>query len=201
MPMARLDKPPPVVVVVTGVAGSGKTTLGRALAATLQLPILDLDSLTNPLLDEITPTAGPHWLAGPLAERVRAGRYAALRATAADIVAVGVGVVLVAPFTAELAGGREWTALRESLTPASPVVLYLAGPAEEFRARRVRRGDPRDHARDEVTPPQPHVPHVAIDATAATSDQVEVALAALAADLVDEIDGQEDACGRERGQA
>ena len=41
------------VVAVAGVAGSGKSTLGRALAVGLGLPLLDLDAVTNPLLDRL----------------------------------------------------------------------------------------------------------------------------------------------------
>jgi mannitol-1-/sugar-/sorbitol-6-phosphatase len=44
-----------VAVAVAGVAGSGKSTLGRALARALGAPLLDLDSLTNPLLDALPP--------------------------------------------------------------------------------------------------------------------------------------------------
>uniref|UniRef100_UPI00109BBFD3 shikimate kinase n=1 Tax=Microbacterium sp. K35 TaxID=2305440 RepID=UPI00109BBFD3 len=68
------------VVVVAGVAGSGKTTLGRALAAELGVPLLDLDAVTTPLLDALPPELWDgHWLHGPHAAAVREGRYAALR--------------------------------------------------------------------------------------------------------------------------
>lgn len=40
-------------VLVAGVAGSGKSTLAMALAQELGLPVLDLDTLTNPLLDAL----------------------------------------------------------------------------------------------------------------------------------------------------
>ena len=97
------------VVAVAGVAGSGKSTLGRALATALGLPLLDLDAVTNPLLDRLVGQVLPtHWLAAPHGELIREGRYAALRAVAGDVVATAGGAVLVAPFTAELAGGAAW---------------------------------------------------------------------------------------------
>src|ERR1700754_3340190 len=103
---------PPVTLAVAGAAGSGKSTLGRALATALRLPLVDLDAVTNPLLDHLVGSVFPaHWLAAPHGELVREGRYAALRAVAHDVVATAGGAVLVAPFTAELTGGSEWTAL------------------------------------------------------------------------------------------
>ena len=98
--------PESLAVVVAGPAGSGKSTLGRALAAELRAPLVDLDSVTTPLLDALPDEAlGGHWLTSPHAGAIRAGRYAALRATAADALSTTGRVVVVAPFTAELAGG------------------------------------------------------------------------------------------------
>jgi mannitol-1-/sugar-/sorbitol-6-phosphatase len=133
------------VVVVTGVAGSGKSTLGRALASALGLPLLDLDSVTNPLLDRLVgPVLQAHWLAGPHGELIRAGRYAALRAVAGDVVATAGGAVLAAPFTAELAGGPAWDELVAAVAPAEIRVLHLHADPALLAGRRAARGAPRD---------------------------------------------------------
>lgn len=87
------------VVVVAGPAGAGKSTLGRALAAQMHAALLDLDDLTNPILDALWSGAG-HWNDPEHRALVRPARYAVLRAAAAAQVATGVDVVLVAPFTA-----------------------------------------------------------------------------------------------------
>jgi sugar-phosphatase len=173
----------PRVIAVAGVAGSGKTTLGRALARELALPVLDLDSLTNPLLDCLVDSdeGGRHWLVDS-PQTVRAGRYAALRATAADVVAVGSGVVLVAPFTAELEGGEEWDQLCRAVSPAVVEVLYLSGPAELMHRRRVARGEARDALRADVAMRPgvvPAVPHVSVDATLTRAQQLFRAARAL----------------------
>jgi len=170
----------PRVIVVAGVAGSGKTTLGRALATRLGAPLVDLDSVTSPLLDALPDEAlGGHWLASPHAARIRVGRYTALRAVAADAVATAGAAVLVAPFTAELTGGADWAALLDAVAPAEGVVIHLRGDASLFAARRAARGERRDAHRDDTLPPAPAVPVIPIDAELSTAQQVTRLLPAL----------------------
>ena len=168
------------VIVVAGVAGSGKTTLGRLLAASLRLPLIDLDAVTTPLLDSLGTALGDeHWLRGPHAAAIRDGRYAALRAVAADAVASAGGAVLVAPFTRELDGGAEWELLCAAVTPATPQVVHLHGDPVLLRARRAARREPRDEYRTDETPRSPAIPVLPIDADLAPAQQVVRVRAAL----------------------
>lgn len=180
------------VLVIAGAAGTGKTTLGRALARELRLPLIDLDTLTEPLLNGLTratgadaagaeatvPEAtagwlprGDHWNATEHRALVRPARYAALYAAIADQVQTGVGAVAVAPFTAELAGGTEWHAL-VSASGGLPTVIHLTASAELIAARRQQRGFDRDaHA---MAAPQaaPQVPTLELDAALTTAGQL-----------------------------
>ncbi|WP_438354380.1 HAD-IA family hydrolase [Microbacterium sp. CJ88] len=170
----------PAVIVVAGVAGTGKSTLGRALATRLRMPLLDLDAVTNPLLDALPASVfDGHWLSSPLAGAVRSGRYAALRAVAADAVATAGGAVLVAPFTAELRGGAEWGALVAAVAPVPVRVVHLTGDAGLLAARRGLRGEERDAHRPEVEPLPPAVPVIPIDAELTTTQQLLRLLPAL----------------------
>jgi sugar-phosphatase len=146
-----------VVIAVAGVAGSGKSTLGRALAGELRLPLLDLDAVTNPLLDRLVgPVLSAHWLAAPHGELVRGARYAALRAVAHDVVATAGGAVLVAPFTAELTGGPAWAELVAAVAPAAIRVVHLDGDPALLARRRAVRGAPRDAHRPDHAVGEPH---------------------------------------------
>lgn len=170
----------PLAVVVAGTAGSGKSTLGRALAIALRAPLVDLDSVTTPLLDALPGDAlGGHWLTSPHAAAIRAGRYAALRATAADALATTGRVVVVAPFTAELSGGTEWNALREALSPAEPRVVHVDGDPAVLASRRSSRGASRDAHRPETPPIPPAIAVTAVDAELSTAQQIARVLPAL----------------------
>jgi sugar-phosphatase len=161
--------------VVAGPAGSGKSTLGRALARRLAAPLLDLDTVTNALLDGLFAATGAagHWNDDAHRARVRPARYATLLALAAEQVRVGLDVVLVAPFTAETRDGAAWERLGEALAPAEPMLLWLDAPADVLAARVRARGEPRDAAdvasRD---PSPPRVPHTVVDATRSTGEQL-----------------------------
>ena len=174
-----------MIVVVAGAAGSGKTTLGRELARALRLPLLDLDTITNPLLDGLGALTDPdgaeplHWNDAKLRPTMRPARYAALRAVLADQRDSGVGAVLVAPFTAELRGGAEWDALVEA-AGAVPKVVWLHADAATIAARRAERGAERDtHIVDPSTDTPPAIEHLSIEAALSTSQQLAAVQRAL----------------------
>ncbi|MEV8268675.1 HAD-IA family hydrolase [Microbacterium sp. NPDC076911] len=168
------------VIAVAGVAGSGKSTLGRAIATQLSSPLIDLDHVSNPLLDALPVEAlgGEHWISSPFAPQIREGRYAALRAVVADAVSTTQSAVVVAPFTAELTGGHEWDLLREAVAPARLIVVNMVGDPQLLAARRHQRGAERDSHRTDVGASLPAIDVVCVDAELATEQQVSRVLAA-----------------------
>lgn len=170
----------PIAVAVAGIAGSGKSTLGRALASAIGAPLVDLDSVTNPLLDALPHSAlGGHWLSSPLAPAIRSGRYAALRTVAADAFSTAGSVVMVAPFTAELRGSQEWDLLAAAVAPATLRVVHLTGDDGLLATRREERGEPRDGHRPETLALEPAVPVISIDAELSTAQQLARVLPSL----------------------
>ena len=173
---------PARVLVVAGVAGAGKSTLGRELARRTGSVLLDLDTLTNPLLDGLGASAlapwATHWNSPEHRDVVRPARYAVLLAAAREQADLGHDLVLVAPFTAELAGGPEWDLLRTAVAPAEPEVVWLHAPAEVLAARVRERGEARDTSTALTGATEPTVPFLGVDATASTAVQAELVLAA-----------------------
>ncbi len=163
----------PVVCCVAGMPGSGKSSLGRLLAARLPAALVDQDTATNPLMAQIARLAGagddldhPE-LRGP----VRRARYDCLIDVALDNVGIGASVVLVAPFTSEVGAPDAWAELEGRFGVVPLRLVWVAVPAAVARDRRRRRNLPRDAAwakasRTEADAPLPVVPHLLADGTA-----------------------------------
>jgi predicted kinase len=169
---------------VCGVPGSGKTTFARGLARRLRWALLDLDTLTNPLFEY----AGGEFLVDvPTAEpTVRATvndvRYTCLFDTARENLALGINVILVAPFTSERTFPAAWARLTERLAvPDHSVHLaWLDTPPAEVVKRMRLRGAARDIEKlkeshrfltPDVTAP-PGVVHTRVDGLQTPTEQV-----------------------------
>ena len=172
-------------IVVSGVPASGKTTFARDLARKLRWPLLDLDTLTNPLFEY---AGGEYLVDVPSAhptERASVNdiRYSCLFDTATENLALGINVIMVAPFTSERTFPAAWARLVHRLgVPDRNVHLtWLDTPPSVVVQRMQHRGAARDleKAKDahrfltsDVTRP-PAVEHIRVDGLGNPGEQLE----------------------------
>src|SRR5207248_11402654 len=104
----------PLLIIVGGAPGTGKTTLARELASRLRLALVAKDDMKEALADAVG--------SGDRTRSRELGRaaYAVMRAVAARCLASGVGVILEANFHRELSGG--WLRGLAALAPARVIV-------------------------------------------------------------------------------
>lgn len=168
----------PSVFVVAGAAGTGKTTLGRALADACGAALLDQDAMTNPLMDAIIQLAGitydfDH---SALKGSIRQARYRCVLDTALENIAVGRPVVLVAPFTTEISDPNAWADAFADFEPTAVTLIWVAVPPDVAHERRRRRGLPRDLAATledrHAAATRPVVPHLPVNGAAPTTVEV-----------------------------
>ncbi len=156
----------PDALVVSGSAGTGKSTFAVALAGHLGAAVLDVDAIYAAVLPLLRPELDP-------ATR-RAALYAGLCDAAAPTLAVGTPVLLVAPWTTERRDPTAWAALASTLARAGGTARLLwvcLDPATVLRRLRERRLD-RDAAKlaapgrwlEQARPDEPPaVEHVRVD--------------------------------------
>lgn len=151
------------LLCVGGAPGSGKTTVGALVARAVGAAIVDLDSVTTPLVEAVAAASGEVAdLDAPRYAALRDARYACLAAVVADCLAAGVDVVAVAPFTREAVDGtwREWG--MESGAP-SVTTCWLDLDPDEAARRACARGLPRDLAKGGAPAPATVVDAASVD--------------------------------------
>jgi predicted kinase len=178
-------------VLLAGWPGSGKSTIGRALARRLGAALVDQDTVTGPLVAVVADLVGVHdlddaRLAGP----TRQARYDTVVDVAEDNLRVGTPVVLVAPFSRERCDLHAWESLDRRLRAAggAPLLVWLQlDPAAVVR-RLQARGAPRDLAKladpaafvARLAAGEPVGPHLVVDAERPPDDVVREVVSALA---------------------
>lgn len=176
---------------MTGAPASGKSTTAAEVARRLGAAVLDLDSMTNPLVDIVASATGASDYGDPtVADLTRDARYECLTRVARDCLEAGVSVVLIAPFTAERKDSAAWERLAARLETGGGLVrLAWIRVTEELLVERiVARGAARDAdkiaglrdyvASVDLTPPR--TSHIELDGAASPESQAATVVTALA---------------------
>jgi len=176
---------------MTGAPASGKSTTAYELAAKMGAAVLDLDSITNPMLDVVCELIGAaDYSDARVAELTRDARYECLVNVARDCLSAGVPVVMIAPFTSERESPAAWAALESRLTDAggrASLVWIRVGP-ELLAQRMTARGAPRDSQKladiagyiSRLNLDPPHAPHLEVNGAHGPAAQVSFLMQALA---------------------
>ena len=109
----------PLLVVVTGPPGAGKTTIARGIAERLQLPLIAKDTIKEALFDGLG-VGDVEW-----SQRVGTATYLAMLGLLEDSVAAGASVVAEANF---VCGSELETRL--AALPAGFVQIHCTAPLE-----------------------------------------------------------------------
>lgn len=175
-------EPQRLALAITGAPGSGKSSTGRELAALMGAALLDLDTLTNPMVDVVMDALGGQgYDDARVAPLMRRARYECLIGAAEDSLRAGTSVVMVAPFTAERSDLQAWSTLSGRLEAAGgqPQLVWVQIGPEELAHRLTLRQASRDRSKlddldayiSQVDLDPPQVPHLAVDATDSAWDQ------------------------------
>lgn len=146
------DSPRPVVVLIGGYAGSGKTELGRIIARKTHWPMLDKDSTTRPVVEAALTAIGlsPHDRDSETYRSViRPAEYEALMMGMEENLECGTSCLLTAPFIAEF-GDAAWCERTRSLIAghgADAHFVWVDCDADTMHRYVRKRGAARDAAK------------------------------------------------------
>lgn len=137
------------MVIVAGLAGSGKTETGKILACVTGWTLLDKDSVTRSLTEGLLLRlhGDPHDRhTAAYVEHVRPLEYECLFKTAWENVMCGVSVILSAPFVREVDDPRWLHGVRQRCRRLGTrlSVVWVASDLPSMRARLTARAADRD---------------------------------------------------------
>lgn len=160
------------VYVISGVAGSGKTTLAHAWALTMGAAVVDLDVVAANVVDAALhehPEATP-W---QINAAYRAQRYHCL-IDAITAERQSAPVMAVAPFTQEISGEAPWAQFVRAIGGEPVQLVWIHTGAPVLSERIASRGAARDAGRSDasVPTPPPAMPHHAVNGERPVSEIV-----------------------------
>jgi predicted kinase len=142
----------PVVLIIGGYAGSGKTELGRILARGAGWPMLDKDTMTRPVVEaalEITGQPPRDRESDTYLNLIRPREYEATISAAVENVECGNSVIVTAPFIREL-GDSAWvqrTQAQFAALNATTVLVWVYCDPDTMHTYLRHRSAARDSAK------------------------------------------------------
>lgn len=162
------------LMVISGAAGMGKTTLARACARERSAVVIDLDEVAvEETQQAIASSPDP---TSALAS-IRDLRYGQLRDLIRKQRRSGAApVIAVAPFTREVSSAEDWTAFVHGVGGGEVTLVWMHLDPGERSARIQARGAHRDRKREDLgtTFVSPPVPHIDVDGALDTDQQVNL---------------------------
>ena len=162
------------VIVISGVAGCGKTTLAHAWAPTVDAMVVDLDVVAADVV-QAARESDPNMAEWQINAALRTDRYQRLIDAVRGLRGEAM-VVAVAPFTEEISDPDRWARFVADIG-GGPVHLVWIELDPRLRAERIAsRGAVRDVGRvdDPVPACPPRVDHLPVDGALPTDAMVEI---------------------------
>ncbi len=134
--------PYPRLIVVTGLPGTGKTTLARELARRFRVPLIGKDLIKEPLLDVLGTGDGAH------SRRLSDASFAVQIRIARELLAAGAKLILEGNFRSGEHEAMLQEAFPPDLHPDTEAVQVMCRVEESIRLSRLRHraADPGRHA-------------------------------------------------------
>lgn len=184
--MVRVER---LLVIVTGLAGSGKSEVGRRIARSLSAVFLDKDTLSRGFVEALLERHGvdPHDREGPeYLTGVRPLEYTQLERTAGENLDCGLSVVMAAPYIFQIADPAwyEYMVDRADARDAELAVVWVRCDPRAMQRYLADRNAPRDrwkrlHWEEYLSQVHwdrpPACPHHMIDNSSANADRAPVA--------------------------
>lgn len=165
------------LLLVGGYAGSGKSTLGRALSEATRWSLVDKDTTARPLAEQLLSALGqdPNDRHSSIyLEKVRPVEYRSTLQAAFAQVECGLSTIVTAPFLLEMSSDS-WISQMDSRCRSAncrPVYVWVDCDKDTMRARIEKRGAARDswklanweaYQSSVDTAKRPCTPHAVID--------------------------------------
>lgn len=133
------------LVFIAGPAGSGKSTLGDAIAEAWESPHIDFDAATMRVVREVA-LAYPTWTEAQVLAHARTDRYVALRDAVLEAMRVHPRVVISAPLRLESSSAASWREWTDPMVKGGSTVqlVWLQLATAERQRRMALRGLARD---------------------------------------------------------